>query len=142
MAIFALILIIFLIPSSPMIEIEDDTLRFDPTPVGGERRGRVTVNNIGKGPLKIHSATATPSVFGIDEGEEPILVKRGESAEITVVFRPAEGEPTEGRLVVASNDRKAATQDVKLVGSVAISLDEAFKVFEDLDSGSTVLVPK
>jgi hypothetical protein len=139
--ILALLLILIFIPKSPVIEIEDGPLRFDPTQIGADHRSRVTVRNVGKGDLNIHSATAEPSIFTVEKGDAPIIVERGETAEITVVFRPVEGAPTEGKLVIASNDRKAGAQEIELIGSVAISPEDALKIFDGLDSTSTVLRP-
>jgi uncharacterized protein YdbL (DUF1318 family) len=130
------------IQKSPVIEIEDDTLRFTPTRIGAPNHSRVTVRNAGKGKLIIHSATAEPSVFTVEMEEAPIIVERGETADITVVFRPVEGAPTEGKLVIASNDQNAGDQEIELIGNVAISTEDAIKVFDGLDSSSTVLEPK
>ena len=130
------------IQKSPVIEIEDGTVRFARTRIGAANHSRVTVRNAGKGKLIIHSATAEPSVFTVEMEEAPIIVERGETAEITVVFRPVEGAPTNGKLVIASNDQKAGDQENDLIGSVAISTEDAIKVFDGLDSSSTVLEPK
>jgi hypothetical protein len=140
--ILVLLLILVLIPGSPAIEIEDSMLRFEPTREGGESRRLLSVSNVGKGTLTIHSASASPSVFAVVEGDQAITVKKGETVEIAVLFKPAQGAPTEGTLVVASNDSKAGPQEVELVGSVAIGLDDALRVFDELDSTAKWLNPK
>lgn len=140
--VLALLLILIFIPKSPLIEIENVTLRYPPTRIGATNHSRVTVRNAGKGKLVIHSVTAEPSVFTAEMGDAPIIVEREETAEITVVFRPVEGAPTKGKLVIASNDQKAGDQELELIGSLAISTEDAIKVFDGLDSSSTVLKPR
>jgi len=133
-----LLLILIFIPKLPGIEIEDVGLQFDATRIGEERPSRLTVRNVGKGDLIIHSASAIPSVFAVAKGDEAITVGPGESAEITVLFRPVEGTPPQGTLTIASNDPKSSSREIELVGRIAVSLEEAFEVFNDLDSESPV----
>jgi len=146
-AAMVLILVLSLIPRPPAIEIDESALAFDTTVLGTEQKSQITVRNVGKGKLTIHSVTAAPPVFSIEGKGLPVTIKRGGSAEIAVLFQPVEGEAAkgetvEGKLVVSSNDAKAGPQEVSLSGRVAMDGDEAFTtVFGDLDGSSKVLAP-
>lgn len=134
----ALLILLFL-PKPPVIELVESELHFEPTRPGAERRSIVTVRNVGKGLLEIHPETKGTAAFALETEDDPIFVSGGDSAEITVVFRPTNNESTEGKLLLSSNDRKAGQQEIALTGSFAVSLEEALGMFDDLDRNSKVL---
>lgn len=134
-----LLLTLLLSPKPPSIELVETGLNFEPTLAGAERRSRITVRNIGKGRLEIRAETSGSKAFDVEVEKDPITIPRGSSTDLTVVFRPLEGEPMSGKLTVSSNDSKAGPQEVALSGSFAVPLGEALGLFKELDQSSTVL---
>lgn len=118
----------FIVAPKPTIAVNVDTLYFTtPTPQLVERTAIVT--SVNDAPLEIDSVN-TFSVRGhyrISGTSRPLPTKlqKGETLEVKVIFDRPDNGTTQGSLRIYSNDERATTKTVRLVGTVgATSVDD------------------
>jgi hypothetical protein len=124
----------------PQIELSPSALYFGVVPPGDTATRTLRVSAEGSGNLRIlRSGLSGDGASGFSvalpsDWEEPYVVTRGFSFEVTVTFSPTSSDPYEATLVFDSNDPDDATASVRLAGNTADDPDENEAPFVEVTS--------
>jgi hypothetical protein len=94
--------------SEGQLLVTPDVVTFSGTPIGQTASERITLINVGEGPLTISEASLSTSnrEFGLGEVSFPIVLQPGDERVIDVTYTPTDCNQDRGSIVVVSNDRQ------------------------------------
>ncbi len=88
----------------PDVELEDETLDFQDTPIGGPTEIETEIANAGEANLEILAVTSDNAAFSVSSPSLPAMIEPNQSLVITVEFSPESLGEAQGTLMIETND--------------------------------------
>ena len=108
-------------PALPQISVTPTSFDFQSVPLGQSKTQTFTIGNNGTGPLSVTSLALDATEFTIVSpavsAAAPLAVAAGQSASVTVQFKPDSAKNFSGNLTISSNDPANPSLLVRLSGT-------------------------
>ncbi len=114
--------------SSPQLTVSAASLAFGSITVNTASTKTVTLTSSGTSALKVNSAAITGAGFTVSGATFPLTLNAGQSATLTVQFKPTATGAVSGQLTISSNSTTGSTTTVALSGTGAAAANPQLTV--------------